>query len=82
MLFIIREAYCFVIFTCIHIFGSNTALQSVIFDTFLSFKGHDTTASSIPWILHTLAKHEEYQERVQEEIDNIVEGRDTSDILW
>jgi len=50
-------------------------------DTFL-FEGHDTTASAISWILYSLAKHPEYQEKCQEEIDGVLEGRDSDDLLW
>lgn len=50
-------------------------------DTFL-FEGHDTTASAISWILYSLAKHPEYQEKCQEEIDDLLVGRESDDILW
>lgn len=50
-------------------------------DTFL-FEGHDTTASGISWILYSLAEHPEYQEKVQAEIDDVLEGRDTEFIQW
>ena len=48
---------------------------------FLSI-GHDTTATAAPWILYCLAKHPEYQHKVQEEIDSLLEDRDSDDILW
>ncbi|KAK3587339.1 hypothetical protein CHS0354_011320, partial [Potamilus streckersoni] len=44
-------------------------------DTFL-FEGHDTTASAISWILYSLAKHQDIQEKVKAELDRILEGRD------
>lgn len=50
-------------------------------DTFL-FEGHDTTASAISWILYSLAKHPEYQEKCQEEIDELLSGRESDDIKW
>ncbi|KAL4221389.1 hypothetical protein ACF0H5_019647 [Mactra antiquata] len=50
-------------------------------DTFL-FEGHDTTASAISWILYSLAKHPEYQQKCQEEIDNILQDRSSDDIEW
>ena len=46
------------------------------------FTGHDTTSSSISWILYALAKHPEYQEKVHEEIDSILEGREDDTIQW
>ena len=50
-------------------------------DTFL-FEGHDTTASSLTWMLYIMAKYPEHQRRVQEEIDDVLEGRDSDEILW
>ncbi|XP_060574735.1 leukotriene-B4 omega-hydroxylase 3-like isoform X1 [Ruditapes philippinarum] len=50
-------------------------------DTFM-FEGHDTTASAISWILYSLAKYPEYQKKCQEEIDELLQGRDTDDIEW
>lgn len=52
----------------------------IIFLIFLS--GHDTTASGISWTLYSLAEHPEYQEKVQAEIDDVLEGRDTDFIQW
>jgi cytochrome P450 len=46
------------------------------------FVGHDTTASAISWILYSLAKHPEYQEKCQEEIDELLSGRESDDIKW
>ncbi|XP_071109030.1 ultra-long-chain fatty acid omega-hydroxylase-like [Haliotis cracherodii] len=50
-------------------------------DTFL-FEGHDTTTSGMSWMLYHMAKHPEYQTRVQEEIDTILKGRESDNILW
>lgn len=44
--------------------------------------GHDTTASAISWTLYALAKHEEYQQKAQDEIDQILQSRDRDDIEW
>ncbi|KAL3862090.1 hypothetical protein ACJMK2_008084 [Sinanodonta woodiana] len=44
-------------------------------DTFL-FEGHDTTASAISWILYSLAKHQDIQEKVKEELDSVLQGRE------
>uniref|UniRef100_A0A2C9JGL5 Cytochrome P450 n=1 Tax=Biomphalaria glabrata TaxID=6526 RepID=A0A2C9JGL5_BIOGL len=44
-------------------------------DTFL-FEGHDTTASGMTWTLYSLAKHPEYQERVYQEIMDVLQGRE------
>ena len=41
-------------------------------DTFL-FEGHDTTASSISWILYSLAEHPDCQKKCQEEIDVLLQ---------
>ncbi|KAJ8321081.1 hypothetical protein KUTeg_002668 [Tegillarca granosa] len=45
-------------------------------DTFL-FEGHDTTTSSMCWTLYSLAEHQEYQQRVQAEIDELMMNRDS-----
>ncbi|CAL1543468.1 unnamed protein product [Lymnaea stagnalis] len=50
-------------------------------DTFL-FEGHDTTASAISWALYSIAEHEQIQQRIHEEIDNLMTNKTTSDILW
>ncbi|KAK3594417.1 hypothetical protein CHS0354_037442 [Potamilus streckersoni] len=50
-------------------------------DTFL-FEGHDTTASAISWILYSLAKHQDIQEKVLAELDSVLEGRDTDNLQW
>ena len=43
-------------------------------DTFM-FEGHDTTTSGMCWTLYCLAKHPEYQEKVREEVRNVLKGR-------
>ncbi|KAK2165955.1 hypothetical protein LSH36_44g13012 [Paralvinella palmiformis] len=50
-------------------------------DTFL-FEGHDTTASGISWTLYSLAQNPEWQKMCQQEIDQILDGRDSDDICW
>ncbi|KAK7503102.1 hypothetical protein BaRGS_00005728 [Batillaria attramentaria] len=50
-------------------------------DTFM-FAGHDTTSSAISWTLYSLCEHPEYQQRVQEEVDHILQGRQSDDIQW
>nr|ACD75825.1 cytochrome P450 family 4 [Cyphoma gibbosum] len=50
-------------------------------DTFL-FEGHDTTASAISWILYSLCQHPDIQEKVQQEIDTVLKGRDSDEIEW
>ena len=48
-------------------------------DTFM-FKGHDTTASGISWILYTLASYPVHQQRCQEEIQSLLV--DGASITW
>ncbi|XP_060071024.1 cytochrome P450 4A25-like [Ylistrum balloti] len=43
-------------------------------DTFL-FEGHDTTASAISWGIYSLAKHQEEQQKVYEEVKSILGER-------
>ena len=44
-------------------------------DTFM-FEGHDTTTSGMCWTLYLLAKHPEHQERVREEVREVLAGRE------
>ena len=44
-------------------------------DTFM-FAGHDTTTSGMCWTLYCLAKHPEHQDKVREEVRNVLMGRD------
>ena len=44
-------------------------------DTFM-FEGHDTTTSGISWTLYCLAQHPEHQEKVREEVKNVLMGRE------
>ena len=44
-------------------------------DTFM-FEGHDTTTSGISWALYCLAKYPEHQEKIREEVKNVLMGRD------
>ncbi|PVD29000.1 hypothetical protein C0Q70_11597 [Pomacea canaliculata] len=50
-------------------------------NTFM-FAGHDTTACAIAWTLYSLAQHPQYQQKVQEELDCLLEGRQSDDIEW
>ncbi|NP_001316208.1 docosahexaenoic acid omega-hydroxylase CYP4F3-like [Ictalurus punctatus] len=50
-------------------------------DTFM-FAGHDTTASAISWVLYNLAMHQEYQDRCRSEINALLDGRDTEELMW
>ncbi|XP_033745790.1 cytochrome P450 4F6-like [Pecten maximus] len=50
-------------------------------DTFL-FEGHDTTTSAMCWTLYSLAQHPEWQQKIQAEVDSILEGRDSDYIEW
>ena len=43
-------------------------------DTFM-FAGHDTTTSGMCWTLYCLAKHPEHQEKVREEVRNVLKER-------
>ncbi|GAB1300873.1 Cytochrome P450, family 4, subfamily f, polypeptide 40 [Apodemus speciosus] len=50
-------------------------------DTFM-FRGHDTTASGLSWILYNLAKHPEHQERCRQEVQELLRDRDPEEIEW
>ncbi|XP_051026803.1 cytochrome P450 4F4 isoform X2 [Acomys russatus] len=50
-------------------------------DTFM-FEGHDTTASGLSWVLYNLAKHPEYQERCRQEVQELLRGRESTEIEW
>ena len=47
-------------------------------DTFM-FEGHDTTTSGISWTLYCLAKYPEHQEKIREEVRNVLMGREWLD---
>jgi len=49
--------------------------------------GHETTASSIAWTFHLLGQHPEAFARMQDELDQVLEGRvptheDTARLVW
>lgn len=44
-------------------------------DTFM-FEGHDTTTSALSWTLYLLAQHIEHQDKVREEVRNVLMGRE------
>ena len=44
-------------------------------DTFL-FEGHDTTTSGISWTLYCLARYPEHQQKVREEVNNVLMGQE------
>ncbi|XP_035685657.1 cytochrome P450 4F4-like [Branchiostoma floridae] len=44
--------------------------------------GHDTTASGISWSLYCLAKHPGHQDRVREEVDMVLAGKDDEELTW
>ncbi|XP_052020686.1 cytochrome P450 4F4 isoform X9 [Apodemus sylvaticus] len=50
-------------------------------DTFM-FRGHDTTASGLSWILYNLAKHPDHQERCRQEVQELLRDRDPKEIEW
>ncbi|XP_078605341.1 cytochrome P450 4F4-like isoform X3 [Branchiostoma floridae x Branchiostoma japonicum] len=50
-------------------------------DTFL-FAGHDTTASTLSWALYSLAQHPHHQDKVREEVDQLLAGREEDTIQW
>lgn len=50
-------------------------------ETFL-FEGHDTTSSGITWILYNLARHPDIQDKVYDEIDDLLSKRDSQCLEW
>ena len=44
--------------------------------------GHDTTASALAWTLYSLAEHPHFQRQCQQEIDSLLQDRNTDDITW
>ena len=44
-------------------------------DTFM-FEGHDTTTSGLCWTLYCLAQHPDHQQKVREEVNSILSGRE------
>nr|XP_023481118.1 docosahexaenoic acid omega-hydroxylase CYP4F3 isoform X1 [Equus caballus]XP_023481119.1 docosahexaenoic acid omega-hydroxylase CYP4F3 isoform X1 [Equus caballus]XP_023481121.1 docosahexaenoic acid omega-hydroxylase CYP4F3 isoform X1 [Equus caballus]XP_023481123.1 docosahexaenoic acid omega-hydroxylase CYP4F3 isoform X1 [Equus caballus] len=50
-------------------------------DTFM-FRGHDTTASGLAWVLYNLARHPEHQERCRQEVRELLRDREPKEIKW
>ena len=48
----------------------------------VAFAGHDTTASALGWTLYMLAKYPEHQRKCQDEIDQILAGRENDYVQW
>ena len=46
------------------------------------FAGHDTTGSSLTWILYALAKSPQHQRKVQQELDEMNQEKDNDIIEW
>ena len=44
-------------------------------DTFM-FEGHDTTTSGMSWTFYCLAQHPEHQDKIREEVRNVLMGRE------
>ena len=44
--------------------------------------GHDTTASAVSWTLFSIAENQAIQRKLQAEIDQVLAGRDSDEILW
>ena len=53
---------------------SNLEIRNEV-DTFM-FEGHDTTTSGICWTLHLLACNPHHQEKVREEVNSVLSGRE------
>lgn len=53
---------------------SNLEVRNEV-DTFM-FEGHDTTTSGMSWTLYCLAQHPEHQDKVREEVRNVLMGRE------
>jgi len=50
--------------------------------TTFMFAGHDTTSSSLSWILYDLACHPEYQQMCRDEVDQVLEQHDEPHTTW
>lgn len=50
-------------------------------ETFM-FEGHDTTSSGLSWALYNLARHPEFQEKAQREIDSIMNTKSVKTVEW
>ena len=46
------------------------------------YLGHDTTASAFSWLMLAFAKNKECQEKARNEINKLLEDRDSKRIEW
>ena len=53
---------------------SNVEIRHEV-DTFM-FEGHDTTATGTAWTLYCLARHPEHQQKIREEVNLVLDGRE------
>ncbi|XP_022104404.1 cytochrome P450 4F4-like [Acanthaster planci] len=50
-------------------------------DTFM-FEGHDTTTSGLSWFLYDMARLPEFQQKCQEEIDDLLADKEDDRVEW
>ena len=44
--------------------------------------GHDTTASTISWVMYELARNPDHQQTCREEIEQFMNNKESGDVEW
>ncbi|XP_033639940.1 cytochrome P450 4Z1-like [Asterias rubens] len=62
--------------------GTRLTIEEIVDEasTFL-FGGFETTSTTLTWVLYVLAKYPEHQEKVRQEVDDILADREAGDIM-
>ena len=62
--------------------GTRLTIEEIVDEasTFL-FGGFETTSTTLTWVLYVLAKYPEHQDKVRQEVDDILADREAGDIM-
>jgi cytochrome P450 len=58
---------------------SKLTMEEIVSDAFIFLlAGHETTATSMGWLLYEVAKHREVQNKIHQELDTVLDGREVT----
>lgn len=61
--------------TMVDVEGGFTQRQMIFEMSSIVFAGHETTATTLTWLLYVLTQHPDVERKLYEEIDSVLEGR-------